>query len=226
MLDSLVREKLWQVASVYYSNKDWAHGLNHVQRVLDNALRIGKEEGADLEILMAAVMFHDIYASKEEHSGIEGFKHEVEGAKEARRILPGLGFGHKFVEAVSQCVLSHRKRRGPDPESIEAKCLFDADKLDCVGAIGVLRCAFVSFDHGQKVYRNELDLEAYKRKNIRSDGTIIDYSLHSSNLEYELSLKHIAGKMQTETGKKLATERAAFMTTFYDRLEREMNGTL
>ena len=85
---------------------------------------------------------------------------------------------------------------------------------------------FRSFDHGQKVYRNEPDLEAYKRKNIRSDGTIIDYSLHSSNLEYELSLKHIAGKMQTETGKKLATERAAFMTTFYDRLEREMNGTL
>lgn len=225
-MNRLIREKLWQDAKGYYSEKDWAHGLNHVQRVLDNALRIGREEDADLDVVMAAVMLHDIYANKEEHSRIEGFKHEIEGAKEARRILPELGFDNKFVEAVSHCIITHRKRRGPEPESIEAKCLFDADKLDCIGAIGVLRAAFVSFDHNQEVYRDEPDLEAYKRKNIRDDGTIIDYSLHSSNLEYELSLKHVAGKMYTETGRKLARERSAFMTTFYNRLEQEMKGTL
>ena len=226
MLDSLVRQKLWNTAAGYYSEKDWAHGLNHVQRVLKNAMRMGRKEEADLDILITAVMLHDIYAGKEEHSGIEGFKHEVEGAREASRILSELGFDQKFVDAVSQCILSHRKRRGPDPESIEAKCLFDADKLDCIGAIGVLRAAFVSFDHGQEVYRDEPDLESYKRKNIRSDGTIVDYSMHSSNLEFELSLKHVAGKMQTETGKKLSKERAAFMASFYDRLEKEMKGTL
>ncbi len=104
--------------------------------------------------------------------------------------------------------------------------MFDADKLDCIGAIGVLRSAFVSFDHGQEVYRDEPDLKAYKRHNIRHDGTIIDFSLHSSNLEYELSLKHVAGKMQTETGRNLAKERAAFMTQFYNRLDQEMKGAL
>ncbi len=225
-VESLIREKLWNVAASYYSEKDWAHGKNHVQRVLENALRIGKIEGADLDVVEASAILHDIFVYKETHSGIEEFRHEVEAAKEARRILSELNFDEEFVEAVSHCILAHRKRRGPEPETIEAKCLFDADKLDCIGAIGVLRSAFVSFDHGQEVYRDEPDLKAYKRHNIRHDGTIIDFSLHSSNLEYELSLKHVAGKMQTETGRNLAKERAAFMTQFYNRLDQEMKGAL
>src|SRR5712691_11402527 len=83
------------------------------------------------------------------------------------------------------------KRTSTEPQTIEAKCLFDADKLDCIGAIGVIRCAFVSFDHRQEFYREEKDIESYKRNNIRPDGTIIDFSKHSSNLEYELSLSHV-----------------------------------
>ncbi len=75
MLDSLVRERLWQVATKYYSDKDWAHGKNHVQRVLENALRIGKVEGADLDVVEAVAILHDIYVYKETHSEIEGFKH-------------------------------------------------------------------------------------------------------------------------------------------------------
>jgi len=63
-----------------------------------------------------------------------------------------------------------------------------------------------------------------KSKNIRSDGTIIDYSLHASNLEYELSLNK-SQEMQAERGRRLAAERGAFMTTFCDRLEKEMKGT-
>ena len=62
--------------------------------------------------------------------------------------------------------------------------------------------------------------------NIGPDGTIIDYKLHSSNLEYVLSLTHVAGRMYTETGKRLAKERAAFMDEFYERIGKEMEGAL
>jgi uncharacterized protein len=173
--------------------------------VVGTALEVGKKEGADLDVIELAAILHDVFENRETHSNIEGFRHEIEGAKEARKILKRLGVADK---------------------TIEAKCLFDADKLDCIGAIGVIRCAFVSFDHGQEFYREEKDIESYKRNNIRPDGTIIDFSKHSSNLEYELSLKHVAGRMHTKTGKKLARERMDYMGEFFKKLGSEMKGIL
>src|SRR6266849_8999890 len=224
MLTDTVREQLWKIAAPYYPRNDQAHGRSHIERVLKSAKEIGKREGADLEIIEVATILHDMFESKETHSNIEGFRHEVQGAVEARRILATLGFDEQFVEAVSHCIEAHRKRTGLEPRTIEAKCLFDGDTLDCIGAIGVLRSAFVSFDHGQDLYKEEKDLADYKRRNIRPDGTIVDFSLHSSNLEYELSLKEVVRRMCTETGRRFAEERAAFMDEFYSRLGKEMKG--
>ncbi len=224
MLTDSIREEVWAISSSYYSEHDLAHGPSHIKRVVRTALEIGKQEGADLEVIELAAMLHDIFVSKETHSGIEGFRHEIEGAKEARNILEKLGVAEETITAVCHCIESHRKRTGTEPRTLEAKCLFDADKLDCIGAIGIIRCAFVSFDHKQEFYREEENIESYKRKNIRPDGTIIDFSKHSSNLEYDLSLKLVAGRMQTKTGKKLARERADFMDEFFERLSREMKG--
>ncbi len=224
MLADAIRDQLWNIVAQYYPKNDQAHGRSHIERVVRNAIEIGKREGANLEVVEVAAILHDMFESKETHSNIKGFRHEVQGALEARRILATLGFEEQFVEAVSHCIEAHRKRTGVEPRTIEAKCVFDGDKLDCIGAIGVLRSAFVSFDHGQELYKEKKDLAEYKHRNIRPDGTIIDFSLHSSNLEYELSLKEVAGRMCTETGKKLAKERAAFMDDFYSRLEKEIEG--
>src|SRR2546425_13053383 len=214
MLTDSMRERVWAVAGSYYPEHDWAHGRSHIERVVGIALKIGKQEGADLDVIELAAILHDVFENKETHSNIEGFRHEIEGAKEARKILKQLGVADKTIDAVCHCIESHRKRTSTEPQTIEAKCLFDADKLDCIGAIGVLRSAFVSFDHGQEFYREEKDLADYKRRNIRPDGTIIDFSLHSSNLEYELSLKEVSRRMCTETGRRLAEERAEFMDVF------------
>jgi HD superfamily phosphodiesterase len=83
----------------------------------------------------------------------------------------------------------------------------------------------MSLEHGQEFYKQE-DIDDYKRRNIRPDGTIIDYAQHSSNLEYELSLKEVAKRMYTETGRRLAKERSAFMDEFYSRLGKELKGIL
>ena len=227
MLTDSLRRDIWEIADSYYPKHDWAHGRRHVERVLRMAIEIGKQESADLEIIELAAILHDIFENREAHGGIDGFRHEIEGSKEAKRILARRGLADRTVDAVCHCIESHRKRAGRiEPQTVEAKCLFDADKLDCIGAIGIIRSAFVSFDHQQEFYMDVDDIEAYKRRNIRPDGTIIDYAQHSSNLEYELSLKVVASRMYTATGKRLANERAAFMAKFYDRLGKEMKGSL
>ena len=226
MLTDLVRAKVWERASSFYPDRDWAHGRSHIERVTRAAIEIGTQEGADLDIIELAAILPDIFEHRETHSNIEGLKHEVHGAQEARRILTSLGIPSEVTERVCHCIEAHRKRTGPEPRTIEAKCLFDADKLDCIGAIGVIRAAFVSFDHGQEFYKEEKDIEGYKRKNIRPDGTIIDFSKHSSNLEYELSLKQVASRVYTQTGRRLAVERAAFMDEFFERVGKEIKGVL
>ena len=188
MADS-IRTRVWEIADSYYFKRDWAHGRSHIERVLSTAVEIGKREGADLEIIELSAILHDIFANEEKRSGVEGFRHEVEASKEARKILKTLGLADKTVDSVCHCIESHRKRTGRiQPQTVEAKCLFDADKLDCIGAIGIIRSAYLSLEHEQEFYKQEC-IDAYKRRNIRPDGTIIDYAQHSSNLEYELSLK-------------------------------------
>jgi uncharacterized protein len=225
MTDSIVT-RVWEIADSFYPKLDWAHGRSHIERVLRTAVEIGKREGADLEIIELSAILHDIFANEEKHTNVEGFRHEIEASKEARKILKTLGLADRTVDAVCHCIESHRKRTGRiEPQTIEAKCLFDADKLDCIGAIGIVRSEYMSLEHGQEFYKQE-DIDDYKRRNIRPDGTIIDYAQHSSNLEYELSLKEVAKRMYTETGRRLAKERSAFMDEFYSRLGKELKGIL
>jgi len=224
MLAEHLETRVWEIVDSYYPKGDWAHGRSHIERVVRTAVEIGKREGADLEIIELSAILHDIFANEEKHTDVEGFRHEIEASKEARKILKRLGLADKTVDAVCHCIESHRKRTGRiQPQTIEAKCLFDADKLDCIGAIGIVRSAYISLEHGQEFYKQE-DINAYKRRNVRLDGTIIDYTQHSSNLEYELSLKEVAKKMYTDTGRKLAKERSAFMDEFYSRLGKELKG--
>ena len=170
MLAEHLETKVWEIVDSYYPRRDWAHGRSHIERVLRTAVEIGKREGADTEIIELSAILHDIFANKEKHTGVEGFRHEIEASKEARNILKTLGLADRTVDAVCHCIESHRKRTGRiQPQTIEAKCLFDADKLDCIGAIGIVRSAFIALDQGQEFYKEE-DIETYKRRNIRPDG--------------------------------------------------------
>ena len=118
--------------------KDSAHDKEHVYRVLYTALAIAKKEGkADVDVLIASCLLHDI--GRQEQFADPKICHARAGAKKAYDFLKENGFSDEFSKKVSQCILTHRYRRSNLPESLEAKILFDADKIDVAGAVGIAR---------------------------------------------------------------------------------------
>lgn len=207
-----------------------AHDIDHVLRVYNLALTIAKEEsGVDLEILQAAVLLHDIGGAKEANDPDGNIDHAVVGAEMAGSILIELGFSSEQISHIKDCILSHRYRNDNEPKTIEAKILFDADKLDGVGAIGIARGYAWVGKYKAKIYKKVDDLNQYVHDNLtggKMNGRIIDKSLHSPQLNWELKEKFILDKLYTSTAKKICAVRSAYSKDFLDRLEKEIKGEI
>ena len=111
------------------------HSKSHVERVYNLAVRIAKEEGADLDEVKAAALLHDVARAMEDEGRIDD--HAIEGAKIARRVLEEVHFSKEKIDKVIYCIEAHRFKKGMKAESLEAKILQDADRLDILGAIGI-----------------------------------------------------------------------------------------
>jgi uncharacterized protein len=204
------------IAKKYFINSDGCHDWSHVERVRSMALRIGKEEKANLDILEIAALLHDI--CRKEDDGV--FCHAEEGEKEAAKILKNYDMVSKEdKENILHCILTHRFRKNNIPETIEAKVLFDADKLDSIGAIGLSRAFLFAGSAGaNRLYTgNEKELATIgKDMSFTKEDTAI--------LEYEFKLKKIKDKMMTKTGKKIAEGRHLHMEGFINRFWEEVKG--
>ena len=132
--------------TLYPAGADSAHDFDHVLRVTAMADRIAQAEGANREIVRAAALLHDIGLDE----GRAG--HETSAANRAAEILREQGYAEDFWHAVAQAIESHRFRSGPTPQTLEAQVLFDADKLDAIGAIGVARAFAFGAHRGQKLW--------------------------------------------------------------------------
>lgn len=122
------------------------------------------------------------------------------------------------VDAVVHCVRTHRFRDGEEPSSLEAKVLFDADKLDAIGAIGVARAYAYAGEHNQLLV-TPFDENAYR-------GLTVDHTSHSPVKEYYVKLSKLKDRMLTDEGRRIADERDTFMRMFYHRLSQESRGEL
>lgn len=195
-----------------YLENDAAHDFDHVLRVLALAERIGQAEGADLEIVQAAALLHDVARAEEEDSGA---CHARAGAQHAREILQG--HPPEKVEAVAQAIATHRFREKSTPQTLEAQVLYDADKLDAIGAIGVARAYAVSGQMGQRLWGPvPTDYQG------EAQGTPEHTAVH----EFVFKLSRLKGTLFTPTAKAIAEERHRYMVEFYARLEREVQGEL
>jgi uncharacterized protein len=221
--------KLKEIVKQEMEGTDPSHDFLHVMRVYNLCLEIAKyEQNVDLEVLKVAALLHDIARLKEDFDNTGKIDHAIEGAKMAESILARFNFSKEKIERVKECIISHRFRGNKEPETIEAKILFDADKLDVIGATGIAR-TFISVGmYKQKIYR-DIDIDEYIKENLegaKRNGKIIDLRKHSPNLEFETKFKYIPQKLYTKRGRELAKERIKYMQEFFERLKREINGEL
>jgi uncharacterized protein len=204
----------------YYEDADPAHDFDHVLRVLALAERIGAAEGADMDILRPAVLLHDIGRPEELR---DGRCHAQVGAEKARAILSD--WPAEKVEAISHAISAHRFRNDLQPQTLEAQVLFDADKLDSIGAIGVARAYVVGGLHGQRLWGRATPeyLQA-----LRQDSALArkDLQAHTPVHEWAFKLSRIKDVLFTATARQIAEERHRFMNDFFLRLEREVQGEL
>ena len=195
-----------EAARALYEGADAAHTFDHVLRVLALAERIARAEGADLRVVRTAALLHDVERHRPDH--------HLRGAERARELLAG--WPEPFVEAVAHAIAAHRFRAGPAPATLEARCVFDADKLDAIGAIGVARAFAYGGRHGQRLW---VPLDS-----VDADGPDPAPAEHTPVHEYVRKLARLRGRLYTATARQIAEGRHAFMTAFYRRLEAEVTG--
>jgi uncharacterized protein len=194
----------------YPSAAKGSHGFDHVLRVTALAERIAKEEGADVEIVRAAALLHDVAAEPDRET------HHLAGAARAREILMVLGEPPERVEAVAHCVQAHRFRKPEEgPRTLEAECVFDADKLDAIGAVGVARAFVYGAELGQRLWGDV----SPEFKVGRDTGE--PYTAHH---EYYRKLIHIRDRLYTEAGRRIAAARHRAMVDFFERMALEVAG--
>ena len=203
-----------------------AHNLDHIFRVRDLSLLIAEsEEGVDLDILVPAALLHDIARDLENEDKSGKTDHAELGGQMAEELLRNIAYDESKIGEIKACIRSHRFRSGNEPKTLEAKILYDADKLDIIGAVGIARSFILAGQFGQSIDIEE-DIEDYIKRNTTENGRILDDSKHTPFIEYELSLKRIPARLHTEKAKEIGASRIKYMEEYFNRLKLEIGGQL
>ena len=204
-------------ARAYYADNDAAHGFDHVLRVWRLAERIGRSEGAQMDIVQAAALLHDLGRTDEQRTGA---CHAQTSAARARVILAG--HPAERVEAACEAIAQHRFRGERGPSTLEAQVLYDADKLDAIGAIGVARAYAIAGLYHQRLWAEVTD--EYAQRAPTAGRADLDADEHTPVHEFRFKLVKLADRLYTAAGRQIAKERHQFMAAFFERLEREVRG--
>ncbi|AVK47276.1 phosphohydrolase [Clostridium sp. MF28] len=201
-----------------------AHNLDHVFRVYNLCLLIAQhEKDIDLEILIPSALLHDIARVEESQDKTGEIDHAVLGSVIAEDILRTLEYEEEKIEKIKHCIITHRFRTGNEPNTMEAKILFDSDKLDVIGASGIARTFMLAGQFGQRLTVNE-SLDEYLEGNTVENGRLKDVSKHTPFIEYEVKFKKIPDKLYTDKAKEIGKERLKFMDEYFNRLKSEIEG--
>lgn len=194
---------------------DSAHDKEHVYRVLYTALDIAQyENNINYDILITACLLHDI--GRNEQIENPNLCHAEVGANKARTFLLENGYDINFTEKVAQCIRVHRFRSNNPPKAIEEKVLFDADKIDVTGTLGIARSL---------LYRGKVEEPLYliDENGVVSDGTLDEFP--SFMKEYKFKLEKLYSKFYTKRGTEIANERKHSAIAFYENLLSEVRSS-
>lgn len=203
-------------AQQLYQQGDAAHDFDHVRRVAHWAVQIARTEGADEEVVLLAALLHDVPTT---HYATARAAHHLAAADFAQQYLTQRGMASKRIENVVHCIAAHRFRdQSLQPQTLEAQCLYDADKLDSIGAIGVARAFAFAGAHGNRLWTEPT--WAVPSAEVKPSGA--DYTpVH----EFVYKLQRLLATLHTPTARQIGEQRHAFMVTFYEQLDAEMRQT-
>jgi len=204
-----------------------AHKFDHVMRVYNLALHLAKNEDVDLDVIKTATLLHDIGSKREADDPTGKTDHAIGGAKMAKPILNNLGYSKDKIKHIQDCIISHRYRTENKPQTKEAKIVFDADKLEAIGAIGIARVFIWVGKNNAHMYKN-VNIDKYAKENLggKINGRIQDKTKHSPQINWETKDKHILNYLYTKKAKQIAKNRMIFSKIFFKRLENEINGKI
>jgi uncharacterized protein len=201
----------------WYPDVDPVHGFDHVLRVYRLAERLARFEGADAQIVLAAVLLHDAQGSSAGQAAAR-LDHQHASAEFAGQVLQAEGWPAERIAAVQHCIRAHRFRdEHEQPATLEAQVLFDADKLDAIGAIGVARAVAYAALAGQLAY-------ADPSPRFLESGQLAPGEPHSAYHEYLFKLRKLKERLYTPAAREIADQRHAFMMEYFDRLGKEIRG--
>lgn len=193
--------------------EDAAHDKEHIYRVLYNALDIAETENhINYDVLLASCLLHDV--GRKEQFENPALCHAMVGGEKAYQFLLSCGFEARFAEQVKQCIQTHRYRKNAPPQSLEAKILFDADKLDVTGAVGIARTLLYNGIVSEPLY------------SVLPDGTVStgeNDPAPSFFQEYKYKLENLYSQFYTRRAAEIAGERRSIAVEFYNRLYQEVN---
>lgn len=194
------------------SGRDPAHDLEHVMRVCHNAELIGDRENANMKILLAAALLHDIVVYPK--GSAKTSKSADDSADFAEKLLNSNGgYSENEIEKISYCIRTHSYSKKITPTTLEGKILQDADRLDALGAIGIARTFGVGGSENRAIY-NAADPFCLSGRDLDDRAWTLDH--------FKLKLLKLKDSMHTETAKRLSKERTEFMISFMTQLEREI----
>ena len=191
--------------------RDPAHDFHHLMRVYKNAKRIGRREGTNMDILLPAVLLHDLVVYPK--GSTKSSKSSDESANLAENILHSYGYPQDQINQICYCIRTHSYSKRVVPASLEGRILQDADRLDALGAIGIARTFSVGGSENRTFYNANDPF-------CRSDRDLDDMQWTLDHFQTKLlKLEHF---MHTQTAKKIAKERTRFMMQFIRQLQKEI----
>lgn len=197
------------------ADAEGGHDWFHILRVYNNALLISKNEAVDVFVVELGALLHDIADSKF-HNG-----DETVGPQVAREFLFKLNVDSQVIEHVVNIIENISFKGGNEAQkfkSAELDVVQDADRLDAIGAIGIARCFNYGGFKNRELYNPEIKPHLTMTKAEYKTSTA-----PSINHFYE-KLLLLKDKMNTKTGKDIATKRHAFMELYLEQFYKEWHG--
>lgn len=206
-------EQISIAANTFFHSARGSHDWEHTLRVVRLCHTIGQSMKADMLVLEIAAYLHDIGRDHQDKSrGI--LCHAEKSVQMALPLIQELDINQVRKKNIIHCIKAHRFRKDPAPCTLEAKVLFDADKLDAIGAVGIARAYLFAGEQGACLHNPNFapqDTKAYSK-----DDT--------GYREYVVKLSKVKDRMLTDIGKQIAVERHAFMALFFRRFLEEYDG--